>query len=143
MDTLVWVGQLLLALFILVTLHEFGHFLPAKWFKARVERFIIFFDPWFTPIQKQIGETLYGFGWLPLGGYVKISGMIDESMDTNHLSTEPQPWEFRVKSMATIFHHEWRYHREYPPEFCDFCWSADVLWQAIRVCFRYSSWFGI
>jgi regulator of sigma E protease len=97
MDTLIWVGQLLLALMILVTLHEFGHYITAKWFKARVERFIIFFDPWFTPIKKQIGETLYGFGWLPLGGYVKISGMIDESMDTSHLGSEPQPHEFRSK----------------------------------------------
>jgi regulator of sigma E protease len=98
MDTLVWVGQLLLALMILVTLHELGHFGFAKWFKTRVERFIIFFDPYFTPVEKQIGETTYGFGWLPLGGYVKISGMIDESMDTSHVGTEPQPWEFRSKT---------------------------------------------
>jgi regulator of sigma E protease len=98
MDTLIWVGQLLLALMILVTLHELGHFGFAKWFKTRVERFIIFFDPYFTPIEKKIGETVYGFGWLPLGGYVKISGMIDESMDTSHIGTEPQPWEFRSKT---------------------------------------------
>jgi regulator of sigma E protease len=98
MDTLVWVGQLLLALMILVTLHELGHFSFAKWFKTRVERFIIFFDPWFTPIEKKVGETTYGFGWLPLGGYVKISGMIDESMDTKHMNTEPEPWEFRSKT---------------------------------------------
>ncbi len=98
MNTLVWVGQLFLALMILVTLHELGHFSFAKWFKTRVERFIIFFDPWFTPVEKKIGETTYGLGWLPLGGYVKISGMIDESMDTKHMGTEPQPWEFRSKT---------------------------------------------
>jgi regulator of sigma E protease len=98
MDTLVWVGQLLLALMILVTLHELGHFSFAKWFKTRVERFIIFFDPNFTLYEKKIGETTYGLGWLPLGGYVKISGMIDESMDTAHVGTEPQPWEFRSKT---------------------------------------------
>ena len=93
----VWVLQLILALMILVTWHELGHFLPAKWFKARVEKFIIFFDPYWTPIEKKIGETIYGFGWLPLGGYVKISGMIDESMDKEFMASEPQPWEFRSK----------------------------------------------
>jgi regulator of sigma E protease len=90
-------GQLILSLSILVVLHELGHFLPAKWFKCRVEKFYLFFDPWFALIKKKIGETEYGIGWLPLGGYVKISGMIDESMDKEQMKQPPQPWEFRSK----------------------------------------------
>jgi len=90
-------AQLLLSLCILVTLHELGHFSAARWFKTRVEKFYLFFNPWWTPIKKQIGETEYGIGWLPLGGYVKISGMIDESMDTEQMKGEPQSWEFRSK----------------------------------------------
>jgi regulator of sigma E protease len=74
-----------------------GHFLPAKWFKCRVEKFYLFFDPWFSIVKKKIGDTVYGIGWLPLGGYVKISGMIDESMDKEQMKTPPQPWEFRSK----------------------------------------------
>src|SRR4249919_1910384 len=91
------VGQLILSLSILVILHEFGHFLPAKWFKCRVEKFYLFFDPWFSIFKKKIGDTVYGIGWLPLGGYVKISGMVDESMDKESLKLPPQPWEFRSK----------------------------------------------
>src|SRR6266851_3474632 len=90
-------AQLLLCLSILVILHEMGHFLPAKWFKCRVEKFYLFFDPWFSLFKKKIGETIYGIGWLPLGGYVKISGMIDESMDKEQMALPPQPWEFRSK----------------------------------------------
>jgi regulator of sigma E protease len=90
-------GQLILCLSILVILHEMGHFLPAKWFKCRVEKFYLFFDPWFSLFKKKIGETVYGIGWLPLGGYVKISGMIDESMDKEQMKLPPQPWEFRSK----------------------------------------------
>lgn len=90
-------GQLILSLSILVVLHELGHFLPAKWFKCRVEKFYLFFDPWFSLIKKKIGETEYGIGWLPLGGYVKISGMIDESMDKEQMKAPAQPWEFRSK----------------------------------------------
>lgn len=89
--------QLILSLSILVILHEMGHFLPAKWFKCRVEKFYLFFDPWFSLFKKKIGETVYGIGWLPLGGYVKISGMIDESMDKEQMKQAPQPWEFRSK----------------------------------------------
>lgn len=89
--------QLLLSLSILVVLHEMGHFFPAKWFKCRVEKFYLFFDPWFSLFKKKIGETVYGIGWLPLGGYVKISGMIDESMDKEQMQLPPQPWEFRSK----------------------------------------------
>lgn len=90
-------GQLILCLSILVVLHEMGHFLPAKWFKCRVEKFYLFFDPWFSLVKKKIGDTVYGLGWLPLGGYVKISGMVDESMDKEQLKQPPQPWEFRSK----------------------------------------------
>lgn len=90
-------GQLILCLSILVILHEMGHYLPAKWFKCRVEKFFLFFDPWFYLFKKRIGETVYGIGWLPLGGYVKISGMIDESMDKEAMKQPPQPWEFRSK----------------------------------------------
>lgn len=88
---------MILMLSILVTLHELGHFIPAKYFKTKVEKFYLFFDPWFSIIKKKVGETTYGIGWLPLGGYVKIAGMIDESMDTDQMKTEPQPWEFRSK----------------------------------------------
>jgi regulator of sigma E protease len=90
-------GQLILSLSILVVLHELGHFLPAKWFKCRVEKFYLFFDPWFSIAKKKIGETVYGIGWLPLGGYVKISGMIDESMDKEQMKKPAEPWEFRSK----------------------------------------------
>src|SRR5437868_4672026 len=90
-------GYLLFSLSILVILHEFGHYITAKWFKCRVEKFFLFFDPWFALFKKKIGETEYGIGWLPLGGYVKISGMIDESMDKEQLKLPPQPWEFRSK----------------------------------------------
>ncbi len=97
MDTLITIGQLVLSLSILIVLHEFGHFLPARLFGTRVEKFYLFFDPGFSLLKKQIGETEYGIGWLPLGGYVKISGMIDESFDTEQMESEPQPWEFRSK----------------------------------------------
>ena len=90
-------GQLLLSLSILVILHELGHYIPAKLFKTRVEKFYLFFDPWFSIFKKKVGDTEYGIGWLPLGGYVKISGMIDESMDKEQMKKPPQPWEFRSK----------------------------------------------
>ena len=89
--------QLLLSLAILVVLHELGHFIPAKFFKTKVEKFYLFFDWPYSLFKKKIGDTEYGVGVLPLGGYVKIAGMIDESMDTEHLNKEPQPWEFRSK----------------------------------------------
>ena len=89
--------QLILALSILVGIHEFGHYITAKWFKCRVEKFYLFFDPWFSVFKKKVGETEYGIGWLPLGGYVKIAGMVDESMDKEQLAKPPQPWEFRSK----------------------------------------------
>src|SRR5690554_4023297 len=89
--------QLLLSLSLLIVLHELGHFIPAKIFKTRVEKFYLFFDVKFSLFKKKIGETVYGIGWLPLGGYVKIAGMIDESMDTEQMKQEPQPWEFRSK----------------------------------------------
>ena len=90
-------GQLILSLSILVILHELGHFIPAKIFGCRVEKFSLFFDPWFSLVKKKIGDTVYGIGWLPLGGYVKISGMVDESMDKEQLKKPAEPWEFRSK----------------------------------------------
>ena len=89
--------QLFLSLSILIILHELGHFIPAKIFKTRVEKFFLFFDVKFALFKKKIGETEYGIGWLPLGGYVKISGMIDEIMDKEQMAQPPQPWEFRSK----------------------------------------------
>jgi regulator of sigma E protease len=89
--------QLLLSLSILVILHEFGHFAFARLFKTRVEKFYLFFDPWFSLFKVKKGETEYGVGWIPLGGYVKIAGMIDESMDKEAMKQPPKPWEFRSK----------------------------------------------
>lgn len=89
--------QFFLSLSLLIVLHELGHFIPAKIFKTRVEKFFLFFDVKFALYKKKIGETVYGIGWLPLGGYVKIAGMIDESMDTEAMKEEPKPWEFRSK----------------------------------------------
>ncbi len=97
MEFLIKATQLILSLSILVVLHELGHFLPARWFKIRVEKFYLFFDPWFSLFKKKVGDTEYGVGWLPLGGYVKISGMVDESMDKEQMAKPPQPWEFRSK----------------------------------------------
>lgn len=98
MDTiLIKTAQLLLSLSILVVLHEFGHFMFARLFKTRVEKFYLFFNPWFSLFKVQKGETEYGIGWLPLGGYVKISGMMDESMDKEAMKLPPQPYEFRSK----------------------------------------------
>jgi regulator of sigma E protease len=97
MEIAIKLSQFLLSLSILIILHELGHFIPAKIFKTRVEKFYLFFDINFSLYKKKIGETVYGIGWLPLGGYVKISGMIDESMDTEQMQQEPQPWEFRSK----------------------------------------------
>ena len=101
--TIDWVGigtktlQLILSLPILVTLHELGHYSTAKWFKCRVEKFYLFFDPWFSIWKKKIGETIYGIGWVPFGGYVKISGMVDESMDKEQLKQPAKSYEFRSK----------------------------------------------
>ena len=97
MDVFVKIVQLLLSLSILVLFHEFVHFLFAKLFKTRVEKFYMFFNPWFSLFKFKKGETEYGIGWLPLGGYVKIAGMIDESMDTAQMRKPAQPWEFRSK----------------------------------------------
>ncbi|HMA61782.1 MAG TPA: RIP metalloprotease RseP, partial [bacterium] len=97
MEVLIKVAQLILSLSILVILHEFGHFLFAKLFKTRVEKFYLFFNPGFSLFRIRKGETEYGMGWLPLGGYVKISGMIDESMDKEQMKQPPKPFEFRAK----------------------------------------------
>ncbi len=100
MDVLIYIGQLLLGLSILVALHEFGHFLPAKLFGMRVEKFFLFFDAPYALVKKKIGDTVYGIGSLPFGGYVKISGMIDESLDKEQkerMQKPPEPWEFRAK----------------------------------------------
>ena len=94
---LIKAGQFLLSLSLLIILHEMGHFFMARAFKTRVEKFYLFFNPWFSIFKKKVGETEYGLGWLPLGGYVKISGMIDESMDKEQMKLPPQPYEFRSK----------------------------------------------
>jgi regulator of sigma E protease len=97
MEIVIKLGQFLLSLSLLIVLHELGHFIPAKLFKTRVEKFYLFFDIKYSLFKKKIGDTEYGIGWLPLGGYVKISGMIDESMDKEQMAMPPQPWEFRSK----------------------------------------------
>jgi len=97
MELAIKIFQFILSISILVILHELGHFLPAKYFKTKVEKFYLFFDPYFSLVKKKIGETEYGIGWLPFGGYVKIAGMVDESMDTEQLKQPAQPWEFRAK----------------------------------------------
>lgn len=91
------IGQFILSFSILVTLHELGHFVTARWFGCRVEKFYLFFNPWFSLWKTKKGDTEYGLGWIPLGGYVKISGMIDESMDKEQMNLPAQPWEFRSK----------------------------------------------
>lgn len=90
-------GQFILSFSILVVLHELGHFIPARWFKCRVEKFYLFFNPWFSLWKKKIGETEYGIGWVPFGGFVKIAGMIDESMDKEQMKLPAKDWEFRSK----------------------------------------------
>jgi regulator of sigma E protease len=97
MEILIKASQLILSLAILVIFHELGHFIAARIFKVRVESFYLFFNPWFSLFKYKYGETTYGVGWLPLGGYVKIAGMIDESMDREQMKKPPQPWEFRSK----------------------------------------------
>ncbi|MFT4567407.1 MAG: regulator of sigma E protease [Saprospiraceae bacterium] len=97
MDVVIMVAQLTLSLSILVILHECGHFFPARWFNTRVEKFYLFFDAGFSLLKFKRGDTEYGIGWLPLGGYVKISGMIDESFDKDQMAGPVQPWEFRSK----------------------------------------------
>lgn len=96
---LIKAAQLICALSLLVIIHELGHFMWARIFKIRVEKFYIFFNPWFSLAKwkPKKSDTEWGIGWLPLGGYVKIAGMIDESMDTEQLASEPKPWEFRSK----------------------------------------------
>lgn len=97
MEIAVKILQLLLSLSLLVIIHEFGHFIFAKLFKCRVEKFYLFFNPWFSLVKFKKGETEYGIGWLPVGGFVKIAGMVDESMDKEQLKQAPQPWEYRAK----------------------------------------------
>lgn len=97
MDIVIKILQFFMSLSLLVAIHEFGHYIVARIFKIRVEKFYIFFDPWFSIYKKKIGQTEYGIGWLPLGGYVKIAGMIDESMDKEQMAQPVKPDEFRAK----------------------------------------------
>ncbi len=97
MDTLIQIAQILFILSVLVILHEFGHYITARMFKVRVEKFYLFMDAGFSLFKKKINDTEWGIGWLPIGGYVKLSGMIDESMDTEQMNQPAQPWEFRSK----------------------------------------------
>ena len=97
MTVLIKILQFIVSLSILVIIHEMGHFVMARFFKTRVEKFYLFFDPWFSLLKFKRGDTEYGVGWIPLGGYVKISGMIDESLDSEQMKQPPQPWEFRSK----------------------------------------------
>ena len=97
MEILIKVSQFILSLSLIIVLHEFGHYWPAKYFKIKVEKFYLFFDVNFSLFKKKIGDTEWGIGWLPLGGYVKIAGMIDESMDKEQMAKPAQPWEFRSK----------------------------------------------
>ena len=102
MEIVIKVIQLLLSLSILVIFHEFGHFIAARVFKIRVEKFYLFFDPWFSLFKFKKGDTEYGVGWIPLGGYVKISGMIDESMDKEQMKLPPQSWIPRLIRLKPI-----------------------------------------
>ena len=97
MDIVIKIIQFFISLSLLVAIHEFGHFIMARVFKIRVEKFYIFFNPWFSLLKWKRGDTEYGLGWLPLGGYVKIAGMIDESMDTEQMKAPGKPDEFRAK----------------------------------------------
>ncbi|MDD5570627.1 MAG: RIP metalloprotease RseP [Bacteroidales bacterium] len=97
MEIFIKITQFVLSLSILIILHELGHYIPAKLFKTKVEKFYLFFDPWFSLFKIKRKDTEYGIGWIPLGGYCKISGMIDESMDKEQLKKPPEPWEFRSK----------------------------------------------
>ena len=97
MEILIKVSQFILSLSLIIVLHEFGHYWPARYFKIKVEKFYLFFDVNFSLFKKKIGETEWGVGWLPLGGYVKIAGMIDESMDKEQMAKPPKSWEFRSK----------------------------------------------
>lgn len=97
MEILTKILQLILSLSLLVLIHEFGHYMFARLFKCRVDKFYLFFDPWFSLFKKKIGDTEYGIGWLPLGGYCKISGMVDESMDKEQMAEPAKPWEYRSK----------------------------------------------
>lgn len=151
MEILIKILQLILSLSILVIFHEFGHFIAAKIFKTRVEKFYLFFNPWFSLFKFKYKETEYGMGWLPLGGYVKISGMIDESMDKEQMKLPPQPWEFRSKpawqrliimlggvtvnvllAIVIFIFILWAWGREYlPPQSARYGIVADSLAQSI------------
>ncbi len=97
MEVFIKILQVITCFSLLVLIHEFGHFLFAKIFRTRVEKFYLFFNPWFSIFKFRIGETEYGLGWVPFGGYCKIAGMVDESMDKDQLKSEPKPWEYRSK----------------------------------------------
>lgn len=97
MEFVIKASQMLLSLSILIVIHEMGHFIPAKLFKTRVEKFYLFFNPWFSLFKRKFRGTEYGIGWIPLGGFVKITGMIDENLDKDTVEKAPESWEFRAK----------------------------------------------
>ena len=132
MDTLIMAGQLILSLSILIVLHEMGHFFPARWFNTRVEKFYLFFDPWFSLFRYKKGETEYGIGWLPLGGYVKISGMIDESFDKEQMKQPPQPLGVSFQTcLAKADHHVRRSNGEFHIGFSFIWFSAFCVGRTI------------
>jgi regulator of sigma E protease len=101
MDIFIKLSQFLMSLSLLIVLHELGHFIPAKLFKTRVEKFYLFFDVKYSLLKRKLAIQ-YGIGWLPLGGYVKISGMIDESMDKEQMALPPQPWNFALSQHTSV-----------------------------------------
>ena len=124
MEIFIKTVQFFLSLSLIIVLHELGHYLPAKFFKTKVEKFYLFFDVKFSLFKKKIGETVYGIGWLPLGGYVKIAGMIDESMDKEQMKEDPKPGNLDPNHHGRTGYNVRRsYHKLYTC-YCDLHWIS-------------------